>query len=226
LKKWFLRSLMLISLLIVGLALYGTIGWYDARSDAQMLRNEAQSLVAKGLGSYALGKDNRGLLLLVEDPTFETNNGTDFSTPGAGQTTITQSLSKRLAFDKFTPGIRKIRQTGYAIGLSQSLSKDDVLTLVIAKVGFRGADGEWTYGFDNAGRRFFGKPLAKLDRAQFMLLLATIIAPAELTPDAPNAKLKERVLRIDRLASRKCKPSSHNDVWLEGCKVTVAAPKA
>lgn len=65
----------------------------------------------------------------MEDPGFAEHDGVDFSTPGAGLTTITQSAAKRLAFETFRPGIGKIRQTGYAMGLESRLSKDQILAL-------------------------------------------------------------------------------------------------
>ena len=49
------------------------------------------------------------MLLRVEDPSFYTHNGMDLSTPGAGITTITQNLVKRLYFDNFKPGFAKLR---------------------------------------------------------------------------------------------------------------------
>ncbi len=204
--------------MVFAAAAYTAKGWYDAKTDAPSLRERAKILAIKGLGANALRPENRTLLLKVEDPSFDHNNGTDFSSPGAGATTITQSLSKRVAFDKFTPGFRKLRQTGYAIGLGQSLSKDEVLTLFLAESSFRGSDGRWAKSFDAASRRFFGKPLAELDNKRFTLMVASGIAPNEMSPDAPNAKLVDRVVRIERLMNGQCKPSSHNDVWLEGCK--------
>jgi monofunctional glycosyltransferase len=217
-KAWAVRLLAVVGLLTLALVVYTGKGWYDAKADAPALRERAKSLAAQGLGAQMLGSEKRMLLLTVEDPSFDVNNGTDFSSDGAGQTTITQSLAKRLAFEKFKPGIRKLRQTGYAIGLSQSLSKDDVLTLFLAESSFRGSDGRWTKSFDAASRRFFGKPIADLDRGKFTLLIASGIAPKEMAPDAPNAKLLERAGRIERLAIGRCKPSSHDDVRLEGCK--------
>lgn len=217
-KTWAVRLLAVIGVIILALAAYTGKGWYDAKADAPILRERAKSLAAQGLGANALGSEKRAMLLKLEDPSFDHNNGTDFSSFGAGKTTITQSLSKRLAFEKFRPGIRKLRQTGYAIGLSQSLSKDDVLTLFLAESSFRGADGRWTKSFDAASRRFFGKPLADLGRDNFTLLIASGIAPKEMAPDAPNAKLLERARRIERLVDGQCKPSTHDDVWLEGCK--------
>lgn len=216
-KMWALRLFAVIGLIILALAAYTGKGWYDARADAPKLRERAKELSAQGLGADALGPEKRVLLLKVEDPSFDRNNGTDFSSPGAGKTTITQSLSKRLAFEKFKPGIRKLRQTGYAIGLSQTLSKEEVLTLFLAESSFRGSDGRWTKSFDAASRHFFGKSLAVLDNKSFALMVATGIAPVEFALDKPNTKLLERAVRIERLVNGKCKPSSHDDVWLEGC---------
>jgi monofunctional glycosyltransferase len=213
-KKWLLRGLLLIGLSLVGLFAYGAKGWYDARSDAPMLRERPKQNVM----AERLGNTNRTLLIAVEDPTFATNNGIDFSTPGAGQTTMTQSLSKKLAFTKFEPGLGKIRQTGYAIGLGQSLTKEEVLALYLAEAGFKGSDGTWVKGFDAASRRFFGISLDQLDADHFTLLVATLIAPAEMSPDAPNTKLRERVSRIKSLVAGRCVPTSHDDVWLEGCR--------
>jgi monofunctional glycosyltransferase len=217
-KKWLLRCFVAIGLILAGPFFHGAKGYYDAGVGAPMLRERAKQLVANGFGSERLSKANRDILLTVEDPSFATNNGTDFSSPGAGVTTITQSLSKRLAFTEFKPGLGKIRQTGYAMGLSQSLRKEEVLTLFMAESSFRSSDGKWEKGFDTASRRFFETPIDELDADRFALLIATGISPAELSPDAPDAKLLERVARIKKLVAGQCKPSSLNDVWLEGCK--------
>ena len=149
--------------LVAALFLYGLSSWLDARSEAPELRQTADQLIAEGKGPDRLSKLNMRLLIKVEDPTFDTNNGTDFSGLGAGKTTITQSLSKRLAFDDFKPGIQKIRQTGYAIGLKQNLSNDQILTLFLANASFSGSDHRWTKGFHAASQRFFEISLQELD---------------------------------------------------------------
>lgn len=212
--KWIAR-LALLSLIV--LLFYGGKGYWDAQSDAPNLRDRAKALTEQGLGANMLGTQKRLILITVEDPSFDTNNGTDFSAPGAGQTTITQSVSKRVAFTQFKPGLQKVRQTGYAIGLSRSLRKDEVLTLFLNETSFHSSDGEWVKGFDAASRRFFNMPLTELDRDLYVRLIAAGIAPKELTPDKPNAKLDERVTRIERLLAGKCKPSGHSDVQLDGC---------
>jgi monofunctional glycosyltransferase len=217
-QPWLKRALIAVpTAIVLSVVVYGGKGWYDARSDAPALRERVSALKGQGLGAESLDVQKRSILITVEDPSFDTNNGTDFSSAGAGATTLTQSLSKRLAFKRFTPGIRKVRQTFYALGLGQTLSKDEVLTLFLAEASFKGHDGRWTKGFDAASRRFFGVPLKELKDDQFMLLVATGIAPSDLNVDAPSPKLISRVQRIGRLVEGKCKPSSHNDVWLDGC---------
>jgi membrane carboxypeptidase/penicillin-binding protein len=75
------------------------------------------------------------ILLKVEDPRFFEHKGVDFSTPGAGITTITQGLVKHLYFDQFRPGIAKIRQTLIAVYvLNPLMSKEDQLRLFINTV--------------------------------------------------------------------------------------------
>ncbi|WP_234902631.1 transglycosylase domain-containing protein [Agrobacterium larrymoorei] len=111
------------ALLLVGLFGYGAKGYWDALSDAEGLRARADAVIAQGRGGDSLGAAHRAILLAVEDPNFSTHSGVDFSTPGAGLTTITQSAAKRLAFEEFHPGIGKIRQTGYALGLERRLPR-------------------------------------------------------------------------------------------------------
>jgi monofunctional glycosyltransferase len=207
----------------LGLSIYAFTGWYDARSDAPRLQAEAQQLIANGQGVEMLGPDIAGksrlaILLLVEDPGFYTHSGIDFSTSGAGVTTITQGLSKRLAFTQFRPGIGKIRQSTYAMGLESRLSKQEILALVLHENQFRTVSGRWIKGYKTASQTFFGKPLVETDDDQFILMIASAIAPRDLNPDKPNAKLLERARRIKRLADGSCKPRGHNDVWLDGCR--------
>ena len=208
-----------VALSLLALFGYGFKGWTDARTDAPVLRQRVAALAANGQGAQQmLGTEKRAVLLAIEDPSFDSNNGTDFSSNGAGQTSITQSLSKRLAFADFKPGLRKIRQTGYAIGLTSRLSKEEILTLFLAESSFKGSDHRWIKGFDAASIRFFATPLAQLDRDRFISLVASGIAPARLHPDAPNAELVERIRRINRLLAGQCKPAGHDDNFLEGCK--------
>ncbi len=203
---------------LVALLLYGAKGYVDAVRAGPALAERADRLIAAGRGGAGLGPGRIETLLKVEDPAFWRHGGIDMSTPGAGRTSITQSLSKRLGFDRFRPGLRKIRQSGYALGLERSLSKPRILALFLdtAEMG-PGRKAPWVKGFYTASLDHYGRPPAALDQRQFLALLAIMVAPREFRLDRPDPALDERVARIERLIADLCRPSGHNDVRLEGC---------
>lgn len=196
---------------------YGAKGWYDAKSQAQVLVDRAQKAIAEGRGSDSLSKERLRILLLVQDPGFYSHSGVDLTTPGAGITTLTQSLSKRLAFENFTPGIGKIRQTGYALGLDSVLTKDQQIALFLETLGMGASPEGWVTGFHKASEVFFGAAPSEISLEQYYALVAVLIAPSQLKLSEPDEKLQERVERIERLAAGSCEPTSLTDVWLEGC---------
>lgn len=218
LSKNLFRALVLILLIGAGYCVKAVL---DARSDAVALAAQADTLIAAGRGPADLGAGRADMLLAVQDPGFADHNGLDFTTPGAGATTVTQSLSKRLAFDEFRPGIGKLRQSAYALGLETRLSKDQIMALFLdsAQMG-NGPDGSMT-GFFTASEQIFGAPPAQLSDQQFLALVAVLIAPGRFNLRQPGDDLDERIDRISRLIAHRCAPSGHGDVWLEGC---AAAP--
>lgn len=209
-----LAGLFLFSLITICLV-SGVRGYLDARADQPQLR--AQLAALSDTEAPVLTAAQRRWLLAVEDPGFDTHTGVDLVRPGAGFTTLTQSLSKWLAFDNFQPGFSKFRQTGYAIGLESMLSKDEILALFVARVPVGRIDGEWTNGLAAASRQLYGQPVAALDRKRFLKLVAVLIAPARFDLASGDAELAERVLRITRLLDAECRPSGVRDVWLHGC---------
>ncbi|VAV95173.1 hypothetical protein MNBD_ALPHA08-536 [hydrothermal vent metagenome] len=217
-RKILLICFATLALLLTGLAGYGFMGWNDAVRQADVLRKRADSVMTAGLGPDSLTPQQLRVLLLVQDPGFYDHSGVDFSTPGAGMTTLTQSLSKRLAFDKFTPGIGKIRQTGFALGLDRQLSKKQQIALFLQTLEMGQSKSGWVTGFHKASETFFDKPVNETTEEEFYMLVAVLIAPNRLKLAQPDATLNTRVQRIAKLAQGACKPSSFNDVWLEGCK--------
>jgi len=209
---------LVLGLLIIAAVLYGGKGYWDALSDASQLRQRADDLIAQGRGGASLGADHLAILLTVEDPNFADHAGVDFSTPGAGATTITQSVSKRLAFKKFHPGIGKIRQTGYAIGLESRLSKEQILALWLDTLEMGEGPEGWMTGFHRASSAIYGRPPAELSKTEFTRLVAVLIAPAAYKLRENDAALNERVGRIERLVAGACVPEGLGDVWLEGCR--------
>jgi monofunctional biosynthetic peptidoglycan transglycosylase len=211
-------ALLVIALQLIGIVGYGAKGYWDAQSDADGLRARADELIAQGRGGDSLGAGHRAILLAVEDPNFSEHPGVDFSTPGAGLTTITQSAAKRLAFEDFHPGIGKIRQTGYALGLESRLSKEQILALWLETLEMGIGPNGWMVGFHSASSAIYGRPPAELTEAEFIRLAAVLIAPASYELTQSDAKLRERTARIGRLVVGACAPTGFADVWLEGCR--------
>jgi hypothetical protein len=209
---------LVFGLLLLVLIGYGGKGSLDALSDSGDLRVRADALIARGQGGAALGSGHLATLLTVQDPAFYRHAGIDFSTPGAGATTITQSLAKRLAFDRFRPGIGKIRQTGYALGLERRLSKKQILALWLDTLEMGQGPNGWMTGFYKAASAIYGRSPAELTQDEFIRLVAVLIAPATYDLQSGGGALEERVERIERLVAGVCAPSSHGDVWLEGCR--------
>lgn len=209
---------LFLGLLIVAAFLYGGKGYWDALSDAPQLRQRADDLIAQGRGRESLGAEHLAILLKVEDPNFASHVGVDFSTAGAGATTITQSASKRLAFKKFHPGIGKIRQSGYAMGLESRLSKEQILALWLDTLEMGEGPEGWMTGFHKASSAIYGRPPAELSNTEFIRLVAVLIAPGSYKLRENDAALDERAGRIERLVAGSCAPEGWSDVWLEGCR--------
>ena len=216
-KRIALYLIGIIFLTITALGIYAYSGWSDAARDAPSLKAEAHALIAARRGADQLSQSQKAILLKVEDPLFYDHNGLDFSTPGAGVTTLTQALAKRVGFKSFEPGIGKLRQSAYALSLERRLAKDEILTLALhhAEMG-KGPEG-WVTGFLPASEIFYGKPVAALSEPEFIGLVAVLIAPGRLSPLRPSDAYETRIDRIARLANGECAPNGHSDVWLEGC---------
>ncbi len=219
-----LKTLVWLGVIVLlGVISYGYLGYRDARLDAVSLAPRADALIADGKGGRNLGSGRQTALLRVQDPAFFTHAGIDMTTAGAGATTITQSLAKREGFADFAPGLMKIRQIGYALGLETRLTKPQILALFLDSVPMgRGADQLWINGMYPAAQAFFGQPVAELSDTDFHALLAVMIAPRRLELATPGPALRQRKERISRLLARECEPLSHDDVWLDGCAEEVA----
>lgn len=215
----FFRRLVLLVLLVAALAAgYGWLGYRDARAGSETLRVRADALIEAGRGGAGLGVERRQMLIDVEDPAFLAHVGVDFTTPGAGSATISQSVARRLGLDGPQHAISWLRQTGYALGLEGELTKPQILALFLDTVPMGpGPDGEAIRGLWPASQTHFGADPDDVSEEEFLNLLAVIIAPGELRLADPGPRLEERVGRIGRLLSGVCTPAGHDDVWFEGC---------
>ena len=186
---------------------------------AQQRTPQVLAAAAKGeLSLDGVGKRRLAMLVKIEDPGFWTHRGVDFSTPGAGMTSITQSLVKRFYFEHFQPGFAKLEQSLIArFVLDPAMSKPAQLRAYINHSHFGWRDGRPIIGLSEAARAYYGREVAQLSDRQFLSLVAMLMAPRDLNPrDNPEANA-ERVRRIERMLAGKCKPTGLRDVAYKAC---------
>ena len=211
------KALLLLAALVIlyagylGIRIWREQGLVAAKVDRIIARADPQEL--------ALPLIRRAMIVKVEDPTFWTNKGLDLTTHGAGMTTLSQALGKRLFFDDFEPGFAKgelMALTRFA--LYPRVSKDGTLQAFVASAYLGTRRGRAVTGFSDGARSWFGKPLADLSDEEFLNLEAMLVAPDSLKPGRDDAGRRERVARIKRLLAGSCRPIGLRDVKLEGCK--------
>jgi hypothetical protein len=221
---WAKGSLAVVAVLLVMAGSW--LGWrvLDARARTPRLLAVANARVDPELASLTPARI--AILLRVEDPSFETNDGTDFETPGQGLTTLTQAVAKRLYFKRFKPGIAKLELvliSRYA--LNARASKAEILQTALSVASF-GNDGRGpVIGFAEGARRWYGRELSQLSDDQYIGLVAMLLAPNALDPVRHPAANAERSARIQRLLDGACVPTGLRDVELAGCAVDTRPTK-
>jgi membrane carboxypeptidase/penicillin-binding protein len=180
-------------------------------------RHETPGMVKKILGSgqiklrsSELTQRQKDILLKVEDPGFYQHNGVDFVTPGAGLTTVSQAVVKKLYFKEFRPGISKVRQTLVArFAFDPLVPKEDQLTLFINLAWFR----QGVTGMPSAAEFYYGKQVSGLSEDEFISLVAMLIAPRTFDIKDRPASNAERVRRIKMLLSGAYTPKGLMDQY-------------
>jgi hypothetical protein len=194
-----------------------TIAWAYSAAPGIVARHLASRPVVVTPGDLPPG--GLDMLLRVEDPRFFSHHGVDLSTPGAGYTTITQGIVKFLFFDRFRPGLAKIRQTLIALAVDRRIDKRTQLTVLLSSA-YMGStpEGREIHGFAEAARVDYGKDLRSLSRREVLSLVALLVAPNTYSPVLHPAESAERVRRIERLLAGACAPLGLADVELAGCR--------
>jgi membrane peptidoglycan carboxypeptidase len=212
----------LFRLLAIPLAILLLLAGYEA---VQVFRAKARtpaalaSVAARPRRLADVPEKRRAMLLAVEDPGFYRHHGIDLSTPGAGWTTITQSLVKHLYFpDGFKPGFAKIEQSLIAWWvLDPAVSKDEQLEIFVNHASFGTIDGRDVIGFADAARTFYARPIAELSDRELLSLVAMLIGPNELDPRTHPRENARRTDRIEALLAGRCKPAGVFDVDYPAC---------
>ncbi|GEO05224.1 hypothetical protein AAE02nite_28880 [Adhaeribacter aerolatus] len=158
-------------------------------------------------------------LLKVQDQNFYNHKGFDISTPGTGVTTISQGLVKFYYFDKFKPGIGKIKQSLIArFAFDPMTPKDTILKLFINEVYLGQHNGKEVKGFENAANAYLSKSFKELTWNEYLGLVAMIRSPNNLHYLKDKEVNQERVARIKKVLAGEYVPIDNSD-WLYGQKV-------
>ena len=100
----------------------------------------------------------------------------------SGASTITQQLARNLLFSSQERTeislTRKLREVILAWRITQSYSKDEILTLYLNETYY----GNLAFGIEAASRTYFGKSAAELDTAECALLAGLPQSPAAYNP--------------------------------------------
>jgi membrane carboxypeptidase/penicillin-binding protein len=218
-KQVILTVLAVLALFVVVVIGYYTVEVIKARqATPSIVQTALQSeLIVLDIGD--LSQRQIDILLAVEDPNFYHHRGWDFSTSGAGMTTITQGLVKIHYFDHYRQGLPKIRQTLIArFALDPLVSKEDQLLLFINEAHLGQVEGREVLGFAAASQAYFGKAFSELIEEEYLGLVAMLAGPGSFNVRYRPEANEERVRRVSRLVAGECTPNGWMDWLLEGCE--------
>lgn len=106
-----------------------------------------------------------------------------------GASTLSQQLTKLLFLTPERSIARKIKEAMTAIRIEQTYTKEEILEFYMNEVYLGGG----TYGFQSAGKFYFGKPLDSLTIPQYAVLAGMLQRPEGYRPDRhPNLALERR----------------------------------
>ena len=105
-----------------------------------------------------------------------------------GASTLTMQVARNFYLSSEKTYTRKLSEALLAIKINHELSKDKVLELYINQIYL----GQRAYGFEAAARTYFGKPLSKLDLAEFAMLAGLPKGPSIYNPIASMTRAKTR----------------------------------
>lgn len=206
---------LLTALLVVGFIAFESYALWQAKQRTP----DVLAAMSKGeLDLSDVPPRRMAMLVKVEDPNFFGHKGVDFSTPGAGMTTITQGLVKRFYFDRFRPGFAKIEQSLIArFVLDPALPKRRQLQAYLNFTYLGSSKGRPVIGYADAARTYYGQEFSQLSDREFLSLVAMTMAPNMLDPIRHPQANAERVRRIEAMLAGKCTPQGLRDVALRAC---------
>lgn len=202
------RIKWLLGLVLFGVILYGVFVFYftwinpvavDVRQAVLVRAKERQVHV---LTYNEIPSGFRDAIIATEDRTFFTNIGIDpvgivrsFFVDVAsdkfaqGGSTITQQLVRGAYLGETQKTLkRKITEAFFSIGLSRTMSKEDIFMLYTNDIYY----GEGAYGLSDAAQTYFGRTPQQLNQAELAMLAGIPNAPSAYDPFVALNLAKQR----------------------------------
>lgn len=107
---------------------------------------------------------------------------------GSGGSTITMQVARAVFLSRDRVFIRKFNEIILSLEMEMALSKEEILEMYVNEVFL----GHRAYGFEAAAHVYYGKPLSKLNHAQWAMLAGLPKAPSAYNPivNRPRATIR------------------------------------
>jgi membrane carboxypeptidase/penicillin-binding protein len=206
--------LLAFGLLLAAIFIYYFVTVMIARARTPEIVRAALSPTKAPLDLDDLTSKQLDALIKIQDPNFYKHKGFDFTTPGAGITSLSQGLVKIFYFDEFKPGIKKIAQTLIArFAFDVMTPKDTILKIFVNHAYMGQKDGKALYGFEDAADFYFNKKFKELDEDEYLALISMIRAPFTFHYLNKREENDLRVSRIKKYLAGEYIPQDNSD-WL------------
>lgn len=208
--KWIVKFLIFMFVVLI-------VGWYGLKyyfthvnKIADQVRNDVSTQVQTHQGHLLTYNDipvtYRDAVVATEDRTFFTNAGIDFKgigraiwvDIGSGQTIQGgSSITQQLVHNTLLSGVPKsliwkFQESIYAIGLYDTMSKEETFTLYANDIYF----GQGAYGLDQASEKYFGKKPSKLNKGELTMLAGIPNAPNDYNPLSNMTLARQRQQKV------------------------------
>jgi penicillin-binding protein 2A len=217
-KKRHLFQVIVISLLVITLGIFGILFYFSKDVDISALKDELPQATVfydmnEEVASKVSANKNEGVsikqvpdsmknaIISIEDHRFYQHHGVDFIgtsralfrdlKAGAmveGGSTITQQLTKNTLLTSVKTVNRKMEEVFLALEIEREYSKQEILQMYLNQIYF--GNGAW--GIKTAASKYFAKEVIDLSISESALLAGLIKAPSALNPYEHMEKATER----------------------------------
>ena len=205
-KGYILRRLLLVvsGLFAFSVLLVLLFRWVPPPTSAFMLEADLRPVHQEWVGWPHIAPAARLAVVASEDQKFPDHHGFDFEAIDKalehnqkhrrlrGASTISQQTAKNLFLWSGRSYVRKGLEAYFTVLLEALWPKRRILEVYLNIAQF----GPDVYGVEEASRRYFGKPAARLDAHEAAVLAAVLPNPEKMHAGSPSGYVEERASEV------------------------------